>query len=74
MLDSDHETFGRCPIQRHPHHDIFIAIWVGMAFMAAEAFGWLRPDYRRLLFVMILAYWAGVALELGFLGRRRAKR
>lgn len=52
----------------------FIAIWVGMAFMAAEALGWLRPDYRRLLFVMILAYWAGVALELGFLGRRRAKR
>ncbi|WP_062734059.1 hypothetical protein [Sphingobium abikonense] len=52
----------------------FIAIWVGTAFMAAEAFGWLRPDYRRLLLVMILAYWAGVALELGVLGRRRARR
>ncbi|KAA9011294.1 hypothetical protein F4U94_20960 [Sphingobium limneticum] len=52
----------------------FIAVWVGMAFMAGEAFGVLRPDYKRLLFVMILAYWAGVALELGFLGRRRARR
>ncbi|WP_375197986.1 hypothetical protein [Sphingobium sp.] len=52
----------------------FIAIWVGMALMAGEAFGLLRPDYRRLLFVMILAYWAGVALELGFLGRHRARR
>jgi len=51
----------------------FIAIWVGMAFMVAEAFGWFRPDYRRLLFVMILAYWVGVALELGVLGRRRAR-
>jgi|GEM_PF-4839215 hypothetical protein len=56
------------------HITIFvIAIWVGMAFMVAEAFGWFRPDYRRLLFVMILAYWAGVALELGVLGRRRAR-
>ncbi|WP_069065082.1 hypothetical protein [Sphingobium sp. RAC03] len=52
----------------------FIAIWVGMAFMAGEAFGLLRPDYRRLFFVVIIAYWAGVALELGFLGHRRTRR
>jgi hypothetical protein len=52
----------------------FIAIWMGTAFVVPEAFGWFRPDYRRLLFVMILAYWAGVALELGVLGRRRARR
>lgn len=52
----------------------FNAIWFGMAFMAGEAFGLLFPDYRRLLFVMILAYWAGVVLELGFLGRRSANR
>jgi len=52
----------------------FVAVWFGMAFMAMEAAGLLQPDYRRLLFVVILAYWGGVALELGLLSRRRAGR
>jgi len=53
---------------------LLIAVWVGMVFMAGEALGLFQPDYRRLLFVIILAYWAGVALDLGVLGTGRRRR
>lgn len=52
----------------------FIAVWVGMAFMVGEALGLIQPDYKRLLFVMILAYWVGVVFELGIRGPRRKHR
>ncbi|HEX7874050.1 MAG TPA: hypothetical protein VF475_14135 [Sphingobium sp.] len=52
----------------------FAAVWLGMALMLIEATGLLQPDYRKMLFVLILAYWAGVAVQLGLFGRRRAIR
>lgn len=52
----------------------FVVVWIGTAIMAGEALGFWQPDYRRLLLVTILAYWAGVICDLGLFGRRRNGR
>ncbi|KEQ54198.1 hypothetical protein [Sphingobium chlorophenolicum] len=52
----------------------FFAVWFGMAFVAMEATGLVQPDYRRLLFGVILAYWGQVTVQLGFFRRRKARQ
>jgi hypothetical protein len=53
---------------------LLIAVWFGMAFMAGDALGFFQPDYRKLLFTIILAYWAGVFVELGIFDRWGKRR
>jgi hypothetical protein len=46
-----------------------IVAWFGTAFLAGEAMGFWHPDYRRLLIVLILTYWA-TSIAQGLRSRR----
>jgi tetrahydromethanopterin S-methyltransferase subunit D len=52
----------------------FIVVWIGMAIVAGDAVGFWQPDYRRLVYTMIVIYWAGVICGLGIFRRRRNRR
>jgi len=59
-----------------PTHAVLAVIvaWFGTAIIAGAAFGFWQPDYRRILAVVIIAYWVTVIAELGIFGRRRNGR
>ncbi len=45
-----------------------------MGAMVGEAFGLCEPDYRKLLFIVIVAYWVMVLIEIGIFSRGRNGR
>jgi hypothetical protein len=56
-----------------PYHVVLTVLvaWFGPVILAGEALGFWQPDYRRLVMVVIVSYWATVICELGFFGRQR---
>jgi hypothetical protein len=56
-----------------PSHAVIAVIvaWFGTAIIAGAAVGLWQPDYRRILVVVIIVYWATVVSEMGLFGRRR---
>jgi hypothetical protein len=55
-----------------PSHAVtaVIVAWFGPAIMGGAALGLWQPDYRRILVVVIIVYWATVVSEMGLFGRR----
>ena len=56
-----------------PSHAVLAVIvaWFGTGIIAGAALVFWQPDYRRILAVVIVVYWATVIGELGIFGRRR---